>query len=207
MREWGGVCKEMFTCNLGYKQGEQCLSLEQRPHQFFYSKCSIFNHVIKTLTDSVIVPRLFPTLVFFSHALRCASSCASTVTATSSRPWATSLHRGSIRALGRTSWRRWNVTWKTGTLGQRSRLLETAGDNREVTPGQIMTWKKKKRRFLWTKSLCNVTQTLYVRLHNFILGWNLLLTPNILISSADLIRVLRLSHLICHLNKWPYYVF
>jgi len=70
-------------------------------------------------------PRLFPTLAFFSPASRCVSRSAFTATATSSRPWATHLHRASTRASGRTSCRRRSATWKTGAS---SRLSETAGE-------------------------------------------------------------------------------
>lgn len=162
MREWGGVCKEMFT------SGRWIISVSGTVSSPISTASAVaFHHVTKALTDSLILSRLFPTLVFFSHALRCASSCASTVTATSSHPWATSSHRGWIRASGHTSWRRWSVTWKTGTLGQGSHLLETAGDNREVTPGQIMTWKKKKDFYKVSNVAQNImfqTSQLYFRM-------------------------------------------
>lgn len=72
--------------------------------------------------------RLFPTLAFCSPALRCVNKFAFTATGTSSHLWATSLHQGSTRASGLTSLRRWNATWKTGTSGRGSHLLETAGE-------------------------------------------------------------------------------
>lgn len=85
--------------------------------------CNIF-----TLSLSFLY-RSFLTSAFFSSALRLVSRFAFTATGTSSHLWAINSHRVSTRALGRMNSKRWNVTWKTGTLDQEAPPLETAGED------------------------------------------------------------------------------
>lgn len=102
--------------------------------------------------------RSSPTLAFFSSALKLVNRFAFTAMGTSSHLWAINSHRVLTRALGQMNWKRWNATWKTGTLDQVAPPLETAGEDVLYENSDCLTHKQSS----WTHKGKNPTYLQYI---------------------------------------------